>query len=310
MEQALMTMADHLDEPIADPAVIPTYMISRFARQHIKVALSGEGSDELFGGYPTYIGARLAEYYLKIPGALRRQVFGRLARLLPVSSSAVPLGLFVRRFLTHAEKPLAERHQIWFGIFSPDELDRLLVPDFSGPDPSSRQVFSPLERVLAGANADETVSQMLYLDFRLYLEDNLLVKIDRASMACSLELRTPYLDHRLIEFAEGLPGGLKVRRFQLKYILKKAVERWLPREIIYRQKRGFSVPIAGWLREELRPWLEDALSEEKLRRQGYFNAPFVRRMLQEHLTGQADHRKGLWALLCFQLWHERWAAGD
>ena len=120
--------------------------------------------------------------------------------------------------------------------------------------------------MLEGARFDETVSEMLYLDFRLYLEDNLLVKVDRASMACSLELRTPFLDHRLIEFAEGLPGNLKVRRFQLKYILKKAVERWLPHEIVYRQKRGFSVPIASWMRNELRPLVDETLGEEKLRR--------------------------------------------
>jgi asparagine synthase (glutamine-hydrolysing) len=306
MFQALMTLADHLDEPMADPAVIPTYMISRFAREHIKVALSGEGSDELFGGYPTYMGARLADYYLRLPTVVRRQVFGRLQRFLPVSSSAVPKGLFLRRFLGNAEKKPAERHHIWFGMFNPTELDQLFSPDWIGPRPPSSEIYSPLARVLEGACFDETVSEMLYLDFRLYLEDNLLVKVDRASMACSLELRAPFLDHRLIEFAEGLPGNLKVRRFQLKYILKKAVERWLPREIVYRQKRGFSVPIASWMRNELRPLLDDALAEEKLRRQGMFNVAFVRQLLNEHWAGKADHRKTLWTLLCFQLWFDRW----
>jgi asparagine synthase (glutamine-hydrolysing) len=309
MHQALLTLADHLDEPVADPAVIPTYMISRFAREHIKVALSGEGSDELFGGYPTYIGAWLAEYYLRIPGVLRRQVFGRLQRFLPVSSTAVPAGLFLRRFLNHAEKNPPERHHIWFGMFAPTEIDQLLAPDWAGPHPPSREIFSPLARVLDGTRCHETVSEMLYLDFRMYLEDNLLVKIDRASMACSLELRTPYLDHRLIEFAEGLPGDLKVRRFQLKYILKKAVERWLPHEIVYRQKRGFSVPIASWMRNELRPMVDETLSEKKLRQQGFFNVAFVRRLLEQHWAGKADHRKALWTLFCFQLWHDRWAKG-
>ncbi len=306
MYQALMKLADHLDEPVADPAVIPTYMISRFAREHIKVALSGEGSDELFGGYPTYLGARLADYYLKLPGVVRRHFFGRLQRLLPVSSGAVPIGLFLRRFLSYAEKPPAERHHIWFGMFNPTEVDQLFAPDWAGPKPPSREIFSPLARVLEGARFDETVSQMLYLDFRLYLEDNLLVKIDRASMACSLELRTPFLDHRLIEFAEGLPGDLKVRRFQLKYILKKAVERWLPKDIVYRQKRGFSVPIASWMRNELRPLVDETLGEDKLRRQGMFNVAFVRRLLNEHWSGKADHRKTLWTLFSFQLWYDRW----
>jgi asparagine synthase (glutamine-hydrolysing) len=307
MFQALTTLADHLDEPMADPAVIPTYMISRFAREHIKVALSGEGSDELFGGYPTYLGARLADYYLKLPGVVRRQVFGRLKNYLPVSSTAVPKGLFLRRFLSHAEKTPAERHHIWFGMFNPTELDQLFSPDWAGPSPPSSVIYSPLARVLQGARFDETVSEMLYLDFRLYLEDNLLVKVDRASMACSLELRTPFLDHRLIEFAEGLPSQLKVHGFQLKYILKKAVERWLPKEIVYRQKRGFSVPIASWMRNELRPLVDETLGEDKLRREGMFNVAFVRRLLNEHWSGQADHRKTLWTLFSFQLWHDRWA---
>ncbi|MGD0223895.1 MAG: asparagine synthase (glutamine-hydrolyzing) [Terriglobia bacterium] len=306
MYQALMMLTEYLDEPVADPAVIPTYMISRFAREHIKVALSGEGSDELFGGYPTYMGARLADYYLKLPGWVRRQFFGRLQRFLPVSSTAVPKGLFLRRFLSHAEKNPAERHHIWFGMFNPTELDQLFSPDWGGPRPATSEIYSPLARVLEGARFDETVSEMLYLDFRLYLEDNLLVKVDRASMACSLEMRTPFLDHRLIEFAEGLPSELKVRGFQLKYILKKAVERWLPHEIVYRQKRGFSVPVASWMRNELRPLVDETLNEDKLRREGMFDVAFVRRLLNEHWSGKVDNRKALWTLFSFQLWFDRW----
>lgn len=306
LQESFRILAEHLDEPVADPAVIPTYLMSRFARSEIKVALSGEGSDELFGGYPTYLGARLAEYYLRLPQFVRRQFFDRFKELLPVSSTAVPKGLFLRRFLTHAERDPAERHQIWFGMFSPAELDQLFSPEWKGPAPPSSVIFSPLERVLEGASFDETLSEMLYLDFRLYLEDNLLVKIDRASMACSLELRTPFLDHRLVEFAASLPASLKIRGFRLKYLLKKAVESWLPHKIVYRQKRGFSVPIAGWMREGLRPLLDETLGEDKLKRQGMFNVPFVRRLLQEHWSGRADHRKTLWTLLCFELWHDRW----
>jgi asparagine synthase (glutamine-hydrolysing) len=306
LHEALDILADHLDEPVSDPAIIPTYLLSRFARTQIKVALSGEGSDELFGGYPTYPGARLAEYYLRLPRFVRRQFFDRCERFLPVSSTAVPLGLFLRRFLTHAERPPAERHHIWFGMFSPAELDQLFSGQWCGPKPPSGVVFAPLARVLEGAEFDDTVAQMLYLDFRMYLEDNLLVKIDRASMACSLELRTPFLDHRLIEFAAGLPSWLRVRRFTLKYILKKAVEKWLPREIVYRQKRGFSVPIASWMRGGLKPLVDQALAPEKLQRDGLFNVSFVRRLLDEHWGGHADHRKTLWTLLCFQLWYDRW----
>ncbi|HEV2348520.1 MAG TPA: asparagine synthase (glutamine-hydrolyzing) [Terriglobia bacterium] len=306
LREGLNTLASHLDEPVADPAVIPTFLLSRFARGEIKVALSGEGSDELFGGYPTYLGAHLAESYLRLPGLLRHQFFDRLRNLLPVTSSAVPAGMLVRRFLAHAERDPAERHQIWFGMFSPAELDQLFASDWSGPIPASGAIFSPLARILQGARFDATVAQMLYLDFRMYLEDNLLVKIDRASMACSLELRTPFLDHRLVEFAAGLPAALKVRGFKLKYLLKRAVQRWLPREIVYRQKRGFSVPISKWMRNQLRPLLDETLHPEKLKKDGIFHAPCVRRMLEEHWAGRADNRKPLWTLLCFQLWFDRW----
>ena len=309
LREALDILAGHLDEPVADPAVIPTYLLSRFARAEIKVALSGEGSDELFGGYPTYIGARLAEYYLRLPRFLRRQFFDRLKRFLPVSSTAVPKGLFLRRFLTHAERDPAELHHIWFGMFSPAELDQLFTPEWKGPQPPSSVIFDPLPRVLEGARFDDAVAEMLYLDFRMYLEDNLLVKIDRASMACSLELRTPFLDHRLIEFAAGLPSELRVRRFNLKYIMKKAVEKWLPHEIVYRQKRGFSVPIASWMKRGLKPLLDETLGEERLKRDGLFDAAFVRRLLNEHWSGRADHRKTLWTLLSFQLWYDRWGKG-
>lgn len=306
MEEAFMTLSNHLDEPVADPAAIPTFLMSRFARRHIKVALSGEGSDELFGGYPTYLGARLAEYYLRLPHFVRHQAFHRLRGLLPVSSSAVPKGLFLRRFLTHAEKPPAERHLAWFGMFAPAELDQLFSPGWAGPRPPSSVIFEPLERVLDGARFEDTLAEVLYIDFRTYLEDNLLVKVDRSSMACSLELRTPYLDHRLVEFAAALPSALKVRRFKLKYLLKRAVEPWLPREIVHRQKRGFSVPIARWMRQELKPLTDETLDGGKLRRDGLFNAAFVRELLEAHWSGKADNRKTLWTLLAFQLWYDRW----
>ncbi len=309
MREALSILADHLDEPLADPALLPTFLLSRFARRYIKVALSGEGSDELFGGYPTYLGARLAEYYLRLPRLLRRQFFERLQRFFPVSSTAVPMGLFVRRFLAHAEEEPAVRHQIWFGMFSPDELDQLFSPELKRPGTAGREVFSPLVRVLEGAHFEETLAEMLYLDFTLYLEDNLLVKIDRASMACSLELRTPYLDHRLVEFAAGLPAALKVRHFRLKYIFKEAVEKWLPHKIVHRQKRGFSVPVSRWMREELRPLVDETLEAKKLKRDGLFNVTFVRRLLEKHWAGGADHRRALWALFSFQLWYDRWGRG-
>jgi asparagine synthase (glutamine-hydrolysing) len=305
--EGLEAMAVHLDEPLADPAVIPTFLLSRFARAYIKVALSGEGSDELFGGYPTYFGARLAPYYLRLPRFLRRQLFDRVAARLPVSPGAVPIGIYLRRFFSHIERNPAQRHQIWFGMFSPQELDEIWSPKDGRNAPASLRIFEPLEDVIRGSKCENDLAEALYIDFSLYLADDLLVKLDRASMACSLELRTPFLEHHLIEFAAGLPAGLKVRRFQLKYLLKRAVEPWLPRRIVHRQKRGFSVPIAGWLRNEMQPMLKEMLSETRLRTQGLFNPVFVRRIMEEHRQGKADHRKTLWTLLMFQLWYEHWS---
>jgi asparagine synthase (glutamine-hydrolysing) len=310
LRKGLDQMAVHLDEPLADPATIPTFLLSQFARAHIKVALSGEGSDEMFGGYPTYLGAWLAPYYLRLPRFLRRQFFDRIASLFPLSAGAVPIALYLRRFLSHVDRSPAERHQIWFGMLSPLEVDELCGSE-EGRDPrASEPLFKPLQLATAGASFENDLAEALYIDFSLYLADDLLVKLDRASMACSLELRTPFLDHRLIEFAAGLPATLKVRGFRLKYLLKKAVEPWLPREIVYRQKRGFSVPVAGWLRKGLQPLLREMLSETRLKTQGLFNFGFVRRIVEEHCQGRADHRKILWTLLMFELWYEHWIKGE
>ncbi len=310
MRKALVELIDHLDEPMSDPAIVPTYLLSQFAREHIKVALSGEGGDELFGGYPTYLGVRTAEYYLRLPKVIRRQVFGRLRNLLPVSSGAVPIGLFLRRFLAHAETNPAERHHIWFGMFSPEQIGGLFSPEWAAAHRPVQALFAPSSRLLEGAEFDEVLGEMLYLDFCMYLQDNLLVKVDRASMACSLEVRTPFLDHRLVEFVAGLPTNLKMRGFKGKYILKKAVEPWLPHNIVHRQKRGFTVPISSWLRNDLRRLAAETLAEDKLKSLGILNPVFVQRMLQEHLEGRVDHRKPLWTLLAFQLWYDRWARGD
>lgn len=305
--RGLREISPHFDEPLADPAIIPTYLLSRFARQHVKVALSGEGSDELFGGYPTYVGEVVAPYYLRVPRRWRQIVHERLQPLLPATSGAAPIGIFVDRFLRHVDKPPAERHQAWFGISSPEQMDRLF-PSSAGLAVHDA-IAEPLNSVLAGARFESPLAQALYLDFCLYLADNLLVKIDRSSMASSLELRTPFLDHRLIEFAAGLPGAMKVRGLELKRLLKKAVAPWLPRRIVYRQKRGFSVPVARLLRRELRPLAEEMFSERRLRLERAYDAGFARQMLDLHQSGRRDFRKPLWALLCFELWREHWGLG-
>lgn len=306
LREGFDALAASLDEPLADPAVIPTFLLSRFARQDIKVALSGEGSDEIFGGYPTYLGERLARHYLRLPAFLRHFIMTSAGAILPASSGAVPVGAFLERFLRHAGKDPALRHLTWFGVLPPEELCQLFLRE---PRPTNllETLLQPLQEPLSGVAFEDDVACGLYLDFLLYLPDDLLVKIDRASMAVSLELRAPFLDHRLVEFAAGLPAGLKVRRMQLKSLLKRAVAPWLPKEIVHRQKRGFSVPIARWLRNEMRPLVNDLLSESRLRNEGLFNPAYVRRMIDEHQSGRRDHRKPLWALVCFETWRNEWS---
>ncbi|MGH9405108.1 MAG: asparagine synthase (glutamine-hydrolyzing) [Terriglobia bacterium] len=301
--EGLVSLAAKLDEPLADPAVVPTYLLSCFARRQIKVALSGEGSDELFGGYPTYLGARLAPHYMRLPGFVKRVLLSGTKALLPRSAGAVPAGFLLDRFLRYAGKPSALRHQTWFGIIAPEEVE-ILAPS-GEPTSALESISKPLQA--ANANCENAVAEAMYLDFCLYLADDLLVKVDRASMACSLEVRTPFLDHRLIEFCAGLPSELKLPRFELKSLLKRAVEPWLPREIVSRRKRGFSVPIARWLRNELYPLADEMLSPGRIKAAGFFAPSQVRRLLEEHRSGKADHRKALWALLCFELWCEHWA---
>ena len=305
LREALDFLAGFMDEPLGDPALLPTYLISKFARQRVKVALSGEGGDEIFGGYPTYPGYRAAEYLLKIPQAIRRGLLLRLARRLPGSTGAVSFSLFVRRFLEHADEEPARRHHIWFGAFSPAVVEGLFSQDWRARH-GHTELFGPVENVLRGADFEENLMRLLYADFHLYLADDLLVKIDRAGMACSLELRTPYLDQRLVEFMTGLPCHLKLRGFKTKYLFKKVLRGRLPSNILDRQKRGFSVPTAEWIRSELRPLVEKMFSKDKLKREGILDPDTVHRLLEEHWSRRADHRRGLWALLMFQLWHDRW----
>ena len=305
LREALDFLAGFMDEPLGDPALLPTYLISKFARQRVKVALSGEGGDEIFGGYPTYPGHRAAEYLLKIPKAIRQGVLLKLARRLPGSTGAVSFSLFVRRFLEHADEEPARRHHIWFGAFPPAVVEGLFSPEWRAQH-GHTELFKPVENILKGADFEEDLMRLLYADFHLYLADDLLVKIDRAGMACSLELRTPYLDQRLVEFMTGLPSDLKLRGFKTKYLFKKVLRDRLPANILNRQKRGFSVPTAEWIRGELRPLMESLFARDKLKREGIFNSDTVHRLLEEHWSRRADHRRGLWALLMFQLWHDRW----
>ena len=295
--ELLPALAESFDEPFGDSSAIPTYLVSELARKHVKVALSGEGSDELFGGYYTYVADSLAPHV----GALARAA-RPLVELLPSSSQRVSADYMAKRFVRGAGLPPLERHHAWKEIFSREARADLLLPE-------RRSGFDPLSLYrarYAETEGAEPLARLLDVDLGLYLVDDLLVKTDRASMAHSLEVRVPFLDQLVAELALALPDRLKVRGLAKKRLLRIAAAPLLPPELLRGKKRGFSIPMAAWLRGELVPFARDVLSPDAIRRQGYFRPEAVTRLLDTHVARREDLSRQLWGLLAFSLWAERY----
>jgi asparagine synthase (glutamine-hydrolysing) len=290
--EALQNIIRGVAEPLADPAILPTFLLARAARQYVKVILSGEGADELFGGYPTYLGHKLAPLYDSLP-TFARSALRRFVRRVPASGRKVTLEFLLKKFVSDAEKPWIERHLAWFGTGFSSAV-------YKTPPPAMPELPS------VPADRDPLTGAML-LDYRSYLRDNLLVKVDRATMLSSVEARAPFLDRDMTRFALSLPADLRVRRTTTKWTLKKAAEAWLPKDVIYRRKRGLSVPIANWINHGLRGEVDRLLSPQRLRANGMVNEGHVADLLAEHRAGRANHAKPLWALVMLQYWLETWA---
>jgi len=306
MAELVPRLMDFLDEPFADSSVVPTYFLSRFAREHVKVVLGGDGGDEMFAGYSTLQAHRLIEYYERwVPFSLRARVVPRIIDALPVSKDNISFYFKAKRFIGGRGVPLASRHHRWLGSFTPDDKSELFVPELRQDEMDTYEVAYAHQR---RCDADETMNQLLYMDQKLYLEGDILTKVDRASMACSLEVRVPLLNHRLAEYVAEVPHELKLRRFRTKFLLKKAMEGILPRDILARPKKGFNVPVAYWINSSLKELVQDQLSAEKLKREGFFDPTYVQRLMKEHADGTRDHRKLLWTLLVFELWHEKYVS--
>ena len=288
--EALDLISSRVAEPIADPAILPTYLLARAAREHVGVVLSGEGADELFGGYPTYLGHQMARQYRRLPSPLRRLARGGVGTL-PVSHAKVTVEFLLRRFVAHAEERLLERHVAWFGTGLPGGV---LAARYRAPLP------------LDAAGADDPLRQVMLFDYRTYLPDNLLAKIDRATMLVGLESRAPFLDREVTSFALGLPSRLRVRGLRTKWLLKRVADRYLPAGTVGRRKRGLSVPIAGWLNGGLRAEADRLLDRDRLHDAGIFDAGQVAERLEAHRSGRANHARALWPLVVFERWRERW----
>jgi asparagine synthase (glutamine-hydrolysing) len=304
--QTLRTLVYHYDEPFGDPAGFPVYLLSRFAREHVKVVLCGDGGDELFGGYRRYAADRLAGLYQCLPGRLTRSwipgVVHRLKGLRRVKRAV--------RALPIADP--ARRYASWLTLFTPEMQAELLreglAAQLTGYDPA--WPYPRYYHALNGNSSGDHLNRLMYVDLKTWLVDTYMEKTDKATMACSLEARLPLLDHRLVELAFQIPGRLKIRGRRMKWIFKQAVQSLLPREVLEKPKHGFEVPTAPWFRGELRGFAADILFDPRTRARGYFRTEAVERLWSEHLSGRHVWDEHLWLLLNFELWHRIYLDGE
>jgi asparagine synthase (glutamine-hydrolysing) len=304
--ELIQTIAGILDEPFADASAVPTYLVSRMARKQVTVALAGDAGDELFAGYNWYRAQKVAAATIdRLPRSARQQLVA-LAERIPPTSKKKGLRNIARRFLDVAALPIEMQHTRWQTFWDNKALVQLLTIPEDEIYPASDASFLAL---FAASGSRKLLDQQQYADIKRYLPDDNLFKVDRMSMAVSLETRGPFLDYTLAEFAARLPASLRMRGLDGKYLLKRAMRDVLPVEILHRPKLGFNMPYKNWLRSELRDLLLDALAPARLRQQGIFHPQYVQGLISEHLDGTRDHAHKLWQLLMFQLWSEQSNAG-
>ena len=293
-----------MDDPIGDFSIFPTYLVSRLARRHVTVALSGDGGDELFAGYESYLAQEKSRFYGRLPGWIGQGLLPALTGRLKPGAGKKGLVNKAKRFVEGAMLPSTLAHARW-RLFVSDELrSHLFTPDICAQ--FKRPVGSHIEELFAQAGSRAALDQSLYVDVRSYLCDNIFTKVDRMSMAVSLETRVPYLDKDMVELAFRIPGELKLKGNTTKFILKRAAASLVPRDCVYRPKEGFSIPIKHWLNHEFKPLVNELLDDEAIRQQGLFNPACISRLKQEHSRGTHNHSHILWALIVFQDWQKRW----
>ena len=288
----------HYDQPFADSSAIPTYLVAKHTRQYVTVALTGDGGDELFAGYDRFRAAHMAERYSRLPAPLHSLLRGTLG-MLPESTAYRGFARSANRFVAAARLPLEERYLSWVRVVSDEWLAALL------DDGRAQAVRMHYAAYFEGQRNGDLTARLLDVNMRTYLPDDLLIKIDRMSMAVSLEARAPFLDHNLVEFMAGVPSNLKLRGSTSKHILKQALRGILPDEIIERRKHGFGVPVGRWFRNELADFAQDVLLAPRALQRGYFAEEAVRGIFNAHLSGRRDLGPMLWSLLTFELWVQR-----
>ena len=287
---------DSLDEPFSDASILPTYLLSKFTREKVTVALDGDGSDELLGGYPTMQARKFSWLVDLIPKFLINS--------LPTSFDNITWEYGLKRMALSRQYPKLYREFGWIGSFVPRQVENLTHTHI--PKDSIKEIFfsppSPLTKVQDASD----FNKIIYLYLKMYLQGNILTKSDRASMMVSLETRAPFLARGLAEFINSLPIHYKMKGMTTKYLLKEVMKKYLPQDIVDRKKKGFGVPMARWLTGDLKSLLQELLHRDRIKKEGYFNPDFVQRLIDEHMAKRVDNRKTLWTLMAFQMWKERW----
>jgi len=292
----------HYDEPYADSSALPSYYVAKMTRQEVKVALNGDGGDEDFGGYERFMAARFAELFRKLPEALRNSIIKLFINRIPESLEFKHFATRFKRFMTMASKPYRERHYNWVSIFR-DAEKKNLFSDVFKKEISSRNSFHYINNTFEECTSKDIVDRVMFTDIETGLLNDLLVKMDIATMANSLEGRSPFLDQKVMEFAASMPSNLKIKGTRLKYILKKALTKALPEEILSRGKMGFGIPVDNWFRGELKKYAYEILMSEQCVKRGYFKKENIKRMLDDHSDGNNNYGARIWTLLNLELWH-------
>jgi asparagine synthase (glutamine-hydrolysing) len=305
ISEMVMRLVPHFDEPFGDFSIFPTYLVSEMARRYVTVTLSGDGGDEIFAGYETYLAQEIdSRWYSRLPHWLRQHALPRMADMIPPQSAKKGLINKTKRFIEGGALPETWQHTRWMMFMNPFDKVQLYHPDFL----SNLNGYSSselIEQYFRQAIQADNLAQQQYVDVKTYLVDDILVKVDRMSMATSLEARVPLLDYRIVELALNLPAHLKLNGQETKVILRRMMAKRLPEAVLNKPKEGFSIPMKHWLRGELRPLMSDLLAPDTIRQRGYFNPKTVARWQTEHISSQANHSHRLWALMVFELWHRQ-----
>lgn len=303
MIESIEDLLAFFDEPFADYSAIPTYIISKMASEHVRVVLTGDGGDEVFAGYPTHFAFKVSRMFRIIPAWVRKNIVNRLIFSLPTSFDRISFDYKAKRFVTGADLPFDKAHYWWKVIFNEEEKRLLFTKDFI--DHGFEDTFRVFDSYFSRVRKCHPLNQLLYVDAKTFLLDDNLTKVDRMTMANSLEARVPFLDHELVERVAMIPPNIKSRGFQTKSLLRDAVKGLLPPSIRKGKKRGFTPPLPFWIKNELSGFVTDIFSGERLKRTQIVNPQYCKALLGQHMSGARDNNRQIWTVLCLVLWLEK-----